>query len=1067
MPSIDPYSLTDSPEDIKPTELSGETSSAYDPYASSDSMNSFNETDQKKMPDLRGEEKILAENYPNVYGAVHAATDLFPYASLLLWKSNQDAFMQLDKEDQIMTLLEEDLAAALWMFGGPLIKDLKYAFRGMVKRPMKATFGAIGRRIGMPVKEGTVLPYEDAMRGVERILGTEKAKPFNYVDVVRKKLQNKGFGKDEAESVASVLAGEDESRLMDVILNRKYEGKDLTKAMQKSIKWQKGRLYPRPELTKGVKTQFGEEKVRGKYYNDQFERVLSKEVYKSNEIQKRTTKHIFNAHATRLFGKNAPQEFGEVTPHHMSNILLDMLENKAVTWQIARPTLMATLKPARVVFGYGQRFLGTLDGAYNPLKGSLGVTNKSYFNNSLLFNKMLEQRGAGKVLVKASGEFKFKKAKWLTPAVQKEAHAILKQMDEITATISKSASKVERDELQGVMTKLINDADPNTKILIETWRAYSDFLYGEHMKLQIPRVFRKAGLNELGQNQIDNMMSGAEGLEYEIDRLFSTISKKTPAEKIVGAKAILKKVKGRLESADKSVHPYFKAEGKDLEKALKKLNADLTWGTRGKGFTKYLENYVARVSQHEDSLLMKWRGGMFKNQSAFYTKIRKLEKMKGEPTDFGTMVQARTMAHAKEHYLYDTLGDVVEYTKGLPPAWIEYIDGYIGGILSVPTVSDYKLAQFMTKTWGSVERLVGKEGLWSEQRVINLSYTINNLTYLGGLGFKPFSAARNLFQPLLTVPADLGGIKDLGKLVQGYKWALNPQNRAYIRSLGAIAEYAPEVHMRPSILRQGKMLFGKEMPTIEGIRDVGMWMFKGSDRFNRYVTGGAANLKWDKAVKKFGHPNTKGSIKHFSRKMNLQGRHPWKQAEVEDLLHRGKFAEAKGTYISDVIADTQYLYGAAEAPTALRKYGAIGRTGFIFQSWWMNYGTMLEKWAMTGDITAKGERALTVFISQAMAYQMMEPIWGKATAIRSTFLGPFPKEFNEFMIPPAWSPVYHAASAIANIQQPEVSSRHAKAILDTSMILIPAGLQIKAFYKGAKNDGWEGFSRAILRTKKD
>jgi len=476
---------------------------------------------------------------------------------------------------------------------------------------------------------------------------------------------------------------------------------------------------------------------------------------------------------------------------------------------------------------------------------------------------------------------------------------------------------------------------------------------------------------------------------------------------------------------------------------------------------------VARVAKHEDILLQKWRGGLFEGRSAFYTKIRELEKMKGDPVDFGTMIQARTMAHAKEHFLYDKLDEVVGFTKNLPPAWVEYTEGYLGGILGTPTLSDYKVAMFLTKTAGGLERFFGKgEGLWSEQRVANLAYTLNNMAYLGGLGFKPFSALRNLFQVPLTVPTDLGGLKDLGILVEGYRWSANPVNRKYLVDIGAIEEYAPEIYLRPRILPQGKMFAGKELPTMEGARDAAMWMFKASDRFNRYVTGGAAAIKWDRTFKSFNNQIKPNEVVAFGRKMNLGGRYEWVKADIEDKLMRGKIGEAKAAFVKDVIADTQYLYGVADAPVILRKHGALGRTGFLFQSWWMNYGSTMQKWLTRGESPGlQFERMATAMISQGLAYSMMEPLWGKYTAIRSTALGPFPNEFNEFLIPPTWKPIYHASAAMLNIQSPEVSARHAKAVLDSSMILVPAGLQMKSFYRGAKEEGFEGFSKAIIGMK--
>jgi len=1062
--------LLDGLEPYKPKTEEGLQGEVHDPFLAGiepTSTKPFNGMVQHKEIPLRGPEKILAEGYPNIYAGLRVTLDLFPFASYAM-SSVWDEFKQLDKQDQTNALLWEAFGAALWGRAGPLFKDIGYLGKTFVGKPLRA----IGKVLGS--KPSKVIPHEDAMKKIGQLMGNESIQPFKYTETVQKKLVNKGFGKDEAKAISSVLGGEGDGALLDMMVSRKYAGKEMTKAFTKGTEWQKGRAYPRPKLTKELAEEFGEDVVRAKFYQKQFEDVLTKKVYKTKPSQ-RTSKHIFNAHVDRLFPEAKGLGFGDITPHQMSNILADMLENKALSWQLTHPAIMSTLKPARVVLGYGQKGLGTLKNVYDPVKAALGRMNKDYFNNSLLFAKMLEQRGAySSVKVKATGEFRGIKAKWLTPKVQNEAYQVLRTMDDVTSKLARVKTKEEVATLTEQLSRVANDTSPGAKVLIETWRAYSDHLYSEHVKLQIPRLFRKAGMTRVGQNQIDMMMSGPKGLNYEIDQLFSTIAQKNPTEKINGMKTLLGKVRARLEGME-GAHPYFKAEGEELGKTLAILNKELSW--KRDGFMRYLDNYTARVSKHEDTLLMKWRGGLFKDQSAFHTKIRQVEKMKGEPVDFGQMIQARTMAHSKEHFLYDKLGEAVKYTEGLPPAWIEYVEGYFSGLLNLPSKSDYKLAQFFTKVVGAGERatsrignLMGKdwggEGLWSEQRLVQLAYTINNLTYLGGLGFKPFSAARNLFQPLLTVPADLGGLKDIGKLAEGYRWAMNPKNRAYIRSIGAIAEYAPEIHLRPTFLRQGKVLFGKEMPTLEATRDVAMWMFKGTDRFNRYVTGGAANIKWDRLMRKFGGRVDPKDVGHFSKQLSLHKRYAWKQAEIEDLLMRGKFKTAKANYINDVIADTQYLYGAAEAPVILRKHGAGGRVAFIFQSWWMNYGTLLQKWMTTGvGPGAKAERAITAMVSQSMAWSLMEPMWGAATATRGTFLGPFPGDFNEFLLPPAWSPVYHAAATVRHIQNPEISAKHAKAILTSAAILVPGGLQMTTFLKGYQAEGWEGFSKAVLRLK--
>lgn len=1042
------------------------------------------EPEGKKELPLRGWEKTLAEKAPSGYAAMRVfLEDLAPYVGVpytipLIYAkyalpSRRDEFVALDQEDQTRALLYDALAVTVLARWKELAGGVALAYKGMLKRPL----GAMGKRLGVlgRPKQPQVIPYEDTVKRLGSLLGPDRIRAYSYKEEIKKRLVNKKFGRDEADAVASSLVSGDEGRLLNAIIERKYAGKDMTKAFEEATYWRKGAPYPRKVLKKGLKAELGEEKLRESFYRRQFEDILLKEVYQA-KARPRTVELIFKAHQKRVFPEAGELSFGDMTPHQMNNILLDMLENKVTSWQIAHPSLMASLKPARVVFGLGERALGTLEGVYKPLKGALSRMNRNYFNHSLLFAKMMEQRGAYRaVKIKPSGEFTVKKAKWLTPAVQDEAYKILRELDNLAGQASR-LTKLEAQELYGKMNEIGGKASGGAKLLIDIWRSYSDHLYSDYVKQQIPRVFRKAGMTELGQSQLDRMMTGPSGLNYKVDRLFSSLSNKNPTEKITGMKEILKEAKAKL-GFEGNTHPYFdftkKRVGRRLEKEFKKLNpreqtlfhikeAEKALSWRKGGFLRYLDNYTARISQNQNTLLQQLRDAFFKERSAFFTKSRQLEKMKGEPVDFGTMIQARTMAHAKEVYLYDTLSEVINYAEALPPAWIKYVDGYVGGIMGSPTVSDELLARFFTRTYGGLERLMGGEGLWNEQRVVNLAYTLNNLAYLGGLGFKPFSAIRNLFQPLLTIPADMGGIKDLGRLVQGYRWALNPKNRAYIRQIGAIAEYAPEIHLRPRFLGKGKVVFGKELPTVESTRDLAMWMFKGSDRFNRYVSGGAAHQKWDSVLSKWGTKD----LELTGRKLGLNKRYEWIESEVKDLMSRGKMGEAKATYISDIIADTQYLYGAAEAPVIIRKHGGIGRTATIFQSWWMNYGTLLHKWMTTGTSPGvKAERLFTMLVSQSMAYMIMEPLWGMPTAKRSTFLGSFPKEFNEFLLPPSWSPVYHAGAAIMNIQSPEVTARHAKATLDSAMILIPGGLQAKTFYRGAKEEGWEGFSKALLRLK--
>jgi len=1105
MPELDKYEQAEPWVD----EESTSPEASFDPYSQVEPMESsggsLNKSVEGKYIPLRGGEASLARFSPTLYAGIHSALDLIPYAPLLALPSERDSFMQLDQHDQTMLLLEHDLGLALMAFTGPLGKDAQYL---MGKLPFK-----IGKLLNAPMEElaekarlkwgasygvhkpKAVVPFEDAVRRINSLGQKEIVTPFSYGEEVKKKLLNKGFADDEAEAVTGALMGED-SGLQNTVMERAFQGKKMTKAFETATELEKGRLYQKRVLKQVTKDIYSKEAMSGKFYGRLFESVLEKEVLHTVPTQT-TIRAIFENQLRRSFPKKLEEEgakigYGDLTPVQMVNLVADMIENKAVSWRLTYPTTLATLHPARVVFGIGEEALGTKTLIYDKMAGSLGRKNRNYFNHSLLFAKMLEQSGAyTKIVTKETGEFVVTKAPWLTGKVLDEVYKVSTLMDNLSQKLLALEQTKGKEEAIAAIRKEIGQAanglSKEGSIVLSTTRKYLDHLYNEHVKLEIPRQFRKAGLTRIGQTMVDKFMSGPNGVNYEVDRLFSSIAETNHTERVAGMKKILEGVRKRLEYGEEmkkefplkvdgklteaplgaiGKHPYFTAEGEELQKALGELNLKMSWNKPG-GFLNYLDNYIARVANHEDVLLQNWRATLYEGREAFYAKIRQLERMKGDPVDFGTMIQARTEAQAKEHFLYDTIDEVVATTKKLPPAWVEYTEGYLGGILNTPTLSDYKVAMFLTKTVGGLERFFGKaEGLWSEQRVHNLAYTANTLAYLGGLGFKPFGALRNYFQYIMNVPGDLGGVKDLGKLVGGVRWAFNPENRQYLIRIGAIEEYAPEIYLRPAILPQGKVVAGYELPQLERIRDFGLWMFKGSDRHVRYATGGAATLKWEGVYNSFNKQVLPRDVSRFSKQLGLGGRYEWVKSEIEDLLLRGKLSEAKAVYVKDVIKDTQYLYGVADAPVILRKHGAIGKTGFLFQSWFMNYGTLLEKWITRGESPGKqAERMFVAMFSQAVGYTLMDYIWGKNTAVRSTFLGPFPNEFNEFLIPPTWKPIYNSYAAIANIQSPHISAKHAKAVLDSSTIMVPAGLQMRMLYKGAKADGFSGFSRAIIGMK--
>jgi hypothetical protein len=523
---------------------------------------------------------------------------------------------------------------------------------------------------------------------------------------------------------------------------------------------------------------------------------------------------------------------------------------------------------------------------------------------------------------------------------------------------------------------------------------------------------------------------------------------------------------------------WFAATGDDLAAGLKELEHGLKIGKDG-GFLKYLEGYLPRLLTEGARIETQLFGKLGGKLKPFYTKPRRLAE--GLPRmDFEQLIATRVGSQAKEMYLYDKMDEAVSFTKNLPQQWKDFTELYIARILGRPSQGDEMIANILEPTWGKIaRRYFGSERVWDARRVMTLAQNINDITYMGFLGAKPFSAMRNLFQPILNVSADLGGITDFRHLVIGYnKFAFDPKARKWMQDIGILTDYAPELMKAPALFGIKRKALGLNLPSRNDLRDVSMWMFRKSDEMNRYVSAGAAMSKWEAAELKYGFNKLRGAdflrvtearMNGFLGKSGVNNRHPWMREEITNALRAGRPKDAKAIFVKDVVADTQYLYGGRDSPLIAQRWGLPTRTGAVFQSWWMNYGTMLEKWVRTGTIDSKSRRFMAWALYSAISMEIMEQMWSKQTAQRSTFLGPMPSP-DQFFLPPAWEPVWrsigtiHAAGkATIGFGESEDAWKQANALLSSSFAFLPAGLQIKQFYRGAKKEGTPGFLKAIIK----
>lgn len=1039
--------------------------------------------------DIPEEEQAFAAAWPNVYSAGKVFSEmflkparrvLFPTPGELEDSFNElnkhipftkyidpgrrEEFLALDQQEQTRALLWDTLETMI--LGVP--KTVPWFFKGVAKT------------VALPIKgvKAVIPAYKFAP--IEDLL-LKGVRPFVREENVLRVLKKEGWKTDE---VAAIL---DSDNLYPFLRGktRKEAGK-LSKAFKEAIDWSSG--FPR--LGKETKELLRTDLLRrghfrrewnvafSKYAKETVEREVGKKIGKKispqarKELKKELRKKIganlakdaFDAQIGQALGadlvgkitlKNAPDVF-------MANFTRDIFKGSKVVQATLRQGVYEKImwdgfNPVRVAFGAWERLYGTYKGVYKKVGPGLERRNEYVAEKHLTLFQMHKDRGIGTWTRSASGAIDFVPAYGAKEL--KQAYEGLLQMDNLLELGRRTPQLMEKMRAQA---KVIGDSLPETPgKIVKVWRDYSDHLFAEYVLEKTPQLFQGVGLTASGERALGRTM---EKMGPLLGKIFAKEAGHSYELKSKAIKRILEEVRRGLAHPlvkKEGKHPWFFLEGVELKTALARLGKNLTQGKDG-NFVGYLEDYVARVGASGQAMMKRWDTALLGKMHPFYEKGRKMVTPLNLVEDMGSMMEVRTRTQANDLFLYPMIEEAVAHSKGLPTHVREYVDHYISRILGRQASMDTKTANFLRKTIGNL----GGRAYWTEEKVGMLGRRLNDLALMGGLGFKPFAALRDLFQPLLTVPADLGGLKGFLHLFHGYRRAMfDPQARKYIRDIGAIQEFAPELYLTQRIYS-----FGKDARW-DQVRDVSLYLYGFTDRFNRYIAGGAALNKWEGMIEKIGVGKlaSERGRKEFSRKM-FRERYPWVREELDDLLRLGRTEEAKALWTNDVIADTQFLYRPTESPIVSQKFGAVGRTGFLFQSWWQNYGTLLEKWMRTGDAGTKANKMFTWMTSSAATMTMMDAAWGPGTALRNTFFGPFPTTFDKTLIPAAWTPLYEAGHLLAwgvpyhiLTGEPEKLEEHVKAMIKSVAILFPGGLQIKQMAGAVTREGFRGLPASVVR----
>jgi hypothetical protein len=992
--------------------------------------------------------------------------DTFPLAKWSITKERREQFHALSEEDKKKALIHEGMWAALWVatpFIGPTIR---------------ATAKGVGKGTKFATKafRPKMLPVEDTATWTAKYYGTALDQGIKNI---------KGLRKAERTAIKDFMFG-DKDALRRALTLGKAQG--ASKAFRNTIKDINGltsetleRLSPEALRKGGLLEEFGK-------------KVPWTSKGKGAKERQSWLDAIYQREMKYFVGKDQARKMRlrDASPKEMENVLRFMETNtgKAAVTKALETPATAPFATVRRIAEYGEPVFKMFSKVYRPIKDAMGRTNADALRNMVLLEKTLVQRG---LRVAKGSKGKTKWIKDVNDDILDRVNTFLNKRDELMQVardprIDKEAFARIYKDAQAKSGALLNGLNEREKQLVgEIANTIDDFftkLYQKRMFWDVQKKFFKAGVTPHGADQVAYHINKNAGALHDV---LSTRGSLDYAAKVEGIKNFLDAMKGTISQGKRM--GWFN-EGADLTKLAKGLTLPgreiekLGFvGLERKGMAMpFLEGYFPRVYQAEMRVMDDFINALSKDKKAFFTQLRQKipfdELARGKRKSLQDTIASRVHAQSREMYLHDTITDIAKHAQNLPASWKAWTEHYVSRLMGLPSEMDDWIAKWFNKT----ARLTGS---WDAYRVMNAARMVNDFTYMGFLGLKPFSAMRNMFQPLLMVPADLGGTKDLVTLARGYAFAATPKGKKALDAIGILGEWAPdlETQVAPKLFNVGKKVGGIRLPKFassrQGMRDASLYMFRWSDEFNRYVSGGAAYVKWQDAVRKvfpggkaLGKAPTSKEVRTLLKKAGVNGRTEVTRAEIESLVRGGQLDQARSIFVKDVVADTQYLYGHADSPLLAHQWGGIGKTGVVFQSWWMNYASALNKWFLTGTAEQRTKRLMNYAVSHTMAYIAMRQLWDAKTAKKAVAFGPIPTDLPtppivDLFVKLAKAPLYIGAKTLDG-EFSDASKKQFVKILKTGVpMFLPGGLQIMQSGKAGMEEGLPGIAKSIIRYNRE
>jgi hypothetical protein len=999
-----------------------------------------------------------------------------------VFPSEQDKLQLMDEEERASAIAENTFGTLLWgalEFGGKFFgkKGAQYFKKqGMHTQSRVVRVNPATGLLDLERYTPGLQAVDEAVLGITRHGGQWEG--FDLATSRQNFLKGRGFKKDEYRAIVDAATTGDPLALKVKAYDAKLSGKPLSIAWKKYVKAGAGKEH---HLDGTIAQALTADTRAFKHRQLQ--------VYKNAKARGINMSHpnkAIRGQMQVLYGEEAAKhlDIRMLTEPEAANIVANMVSPqglrhyKRVQQLAGGQWRLPWIRPERMIFGAGEETFGTLSGIFRPIVEAKRKSMEYTVSRIQVFANKLAKGGYGEVSVDSAGRFLFKPNKEVyNHKTTKAAFDYLHGVDNLMTQARKKGTKQAYDEAATLAKDLLEgtkSASPAAIGIIDAVKSFNDLLYGEFVREFIPQVFRRYKLTQAGEDYLVGLMK-KDGALNQIAKVFEGTRAQTYVDKSNAMKGFMSQLNKDLAQRGKD---FFMPSGKMIthgpgkttigkhtaDDIAKAVMDELGYGKR---FPKYIQGYLPRFAEQGTRAEERWRRAL--NPQAAFMKGRKLPEARDRVQDLGQLMEMRIKAQAKQLHFYKDVEKAVEYARKLPPSWQKHTDFLISRATGRPSVVDEKLAQTLN--------FVTRGQNWDAHRVANAARGLNSLAYGGLLGFRPFSALRNLTQVFITTVPEMGP-KAIPGALTGMQRATTQATRKYLKDIGIITEFLPEQQATNLLPAMKQTLLGRAGEKYMQVKDVALLMFRYSDRWNRYVSGSMALNKWDAALAK----GLKGADE-IADALGASKMQKWQAAELRELLRAGKVDDAKAFFVRETVADTQYLYGSLDAPAMLGSGGAI-KSMTQFQSWWMNYGSLLGKWAETGVLPEKAGRALTAFATAASVEMYMDQVYGTRIAQKTAGAGPLPLDPRS-AIPPMIQPGIEITKALSEVLKPgtlaalrqvgyqgaedidweRVFGHVAKAGEDTATMMVPGGLQMKQLYRGYQDDDIKGALKALGNIK--